>query len=135
MFLRSEKKMKEELQGKWQREFLGDSSIHHSEFWIFEGDNLYTTYTLFDPPDQNDDGAPDLTIADNSDTIVISGFKIDTKTFRAYLKFQLITRGLNDTTPFYDKWEFVTLEDGVLYLATDNVDGTTVLQQEFFKVE
>jgi len=135
MFLKSEKKMKEDLQGRWQREFLGDSSIHQYEFWTFSGSHLYTTYTVHDPPDQKDDGAPDVTLADNVDTIIISGFKVDTKTFRAYLKFQLITRGLNDSTPFYDKWEFVTLEDNVLYLATDNVDGTSVEQREFLKIE
>jgi len=114
MVLRSEKKMKSELQGRWQREFLGDTSIHYNEFWNFNGDKLYTTYEQLEPPDNGDDGAKDSTIADNVDTVLISGFKIDARTFRAYLKLQLIDRGLNDTTVFIDKWEFVTLDIGVL---------------------
>lgn len=135
MFLRSEKKMKEELQGKWQREFLGDSSIHRFEHWTFNGDKLDITYTIFDPPDSYDDGAADINMADNIDTVIKSGFKVDTKINRAYLKLQLIDKGINDTTVFVDKWEFVTLEDKVLYIATDNPDGTSVLQREFSKVD
>jgi hypothetical protein len=134
MFLRSEKKMKSELQGKWKREFLGDTSIHYNEFWNFNGDKLYTTYELLDPPDWTDDGTKDSIISDNVDTILKTAFKIDARTFRAYLKFQIIDRGINDTTAFVDKWEFVTLDKGVLYIAADNPDGTSVLQKEFSKV-
>jgi hypothetical protein len=132
MFLKSEKKMKADLQGTWQREFLGDTAVHRSEQWIFTEDNLYTVYTIDDPPDFYDDGAPDTTLYDNRDTNIISKFKIDAKTFKAYLKFQLVH---GDTTHFVDKWEFVTLKDGVLYLAADDPAGNAVLQLEFAKVK
>lgn len=133
MILRSEKKMKSELQGKWEREFLGDTSIHYREYWTFEGSKLYTTLSVKNPPDLVDNGAVDITLADNVDTVIITGFKVDAKILRAYLKFQLIDKGV-DTTVFVDKWEFITLDGGVLYLATDDPNSNTVLQVEFKKV-
>ncbi len=132
MILRSEKKMKEELQGTWQREFLGDTAVHHEEQWIFVGDKLYTVFREDDTPDIYDNGAPDSTLADNQDTSIVTNFKIDTKILKAFIKFQLI---YGDTTRFVDKWEFVTLEDGVLYLATDDPASSTVLQLEFYKLK
>ncbi len=132
MVLRSEKKMKKEIQGTWQREFLGDTAVHYQEQWIFKDDKLYTVFTRNDPPDIYDDGAPDSTIADNKDTSIVSKFEIDTKISRAYIKFQLV---YGDTTRFIDKWEFVTLDSDVLYLATDDPQTNTVLQLEFAKVK
>lgn len=132
MILRSEKKIKSELQGTWERQFLGDSGIHFREFWTFDGGRLYTTYSLEDPPDYTDNGAKDSTLLDNVDTNVISGFKIDARILRAYMKLQLIDRGF-DSTKFVDKWEFVTLDKNVLYMATDDPNGNSVLQIEFLK--
>lgn len=132
MILRSEKKMKKELQGTWQREFLGDTAVHYQEQWIFVGDKLYTVLREDDPPDTFDNGAPDSTIADNQDTSIVTGFKIDTKILDAFIKFQLI---YGDTAFFVDKWEFVTLEDGILYLATDDPETNAVLQLEFYKIK
>ena len=133
MILRSEKKMKKELQGKWEREFLGDTSIHFREYWTFDGGTMYTTFEEKNPPDLVDNGTTDITLADNVDTVVITGFKVDARILRAYLKFQLIDRGV-DTTVFVDKWEFVTLDGGVLYLATDDPASSAVLQVEFKKI-
>lgn len=132
MLLRSEKKMKSEIQGTWQREFLGDTAVHYTEQWIFNGDKLYTVLSLNQPPDFYDDGAPDSNHTDNKDTSIITGFKIDTKITRAYLKFQLIN---GDTAFFVDKWEFVTLDNDVLYLATDDPKSSSVLQLEFARVK
>lgn len=132
MVLRSEKKMKKEIQGTWEREFLGDTAVHYSEQWIFNGDKLYTVLTELDSPDFYDNGAPDSTIADNRDTSVIAKFEIDAKITRAYLKFQLVN---GDTIRFIDKWEFVTLDNDVLYLATDDPETNTVLQLEFAKLK
>ena len=141
MFLRSEKKMKQELQGTWQREFLGDikilkcgiDSTFYRELWTFDGDRLVTTYSheVFVGCDF---GAKDSTNVDLLDTLVLSKFKVDANLSRAFLKLQLIDRG-NDTTVFVDKWEFVELEKGVLYLATDDPKSNSVLQREFFKVK
>ena len=132
MFLRSEKKMKKELQGTWQREFLGDTSIHYQEQWVFTGDKLYTVFRKDNPPDLYDDGSPDSTIADNQDTNIYTKFTLDAKTFKAFLKFQLV---YGDTAKFIDKWEFVTLDNDVLYLATDDPTSNTVLQLEFYKIK
>ncbi len=134
MILRSEKKIKEDLQGTWQREYLGDTNFTAQEFWIFDGDKFYSTFVEIDPPDIVDNGARDSTLSDNVDTVVISGFKIDARVLNAFLKFQLIDKG-NDTTVFVDKWEFVTLDDNTLYLATDDPKGGSVLQREFFKIK
>jgi hypothetical protein len=131
MFLRSEKKMKEDLQGKWQREFLGDTSIHHDEFWIFSGSTLYTTREEFFPPDTYDNGAKDSVMSDNVDTMVISGFSIDARVFKAFLKLQPKTAR---DTGFVDRWEFIELSN-VMDLAADNPIGPGVVQREFYKVK
>lgn len=145
MFLKSEKKMKDDLQGTWLRNFQGtypvishcpakDDTIYVTEFWKFEGNKLYTTFH-YDPPLSCDRGTVDGNPDDHIDTVVISQFKIDTRIFDAFLKFQFIS-GVNDSViTLPDKWEFVTLDDDVLYLATDNADNTSVLQMEFSKVK
>lgn len=132
MFLRSEKKMKRELQGTWQREFLGDTSKHYNEYWIFNGSDLYTVTELFDPPDTYDDCAPDERLSDNMDTSIISGFDVDARIFKAFLKLQA---RYECDTGFVDKWEFIELDDGVLYLAADNPIGPGVKQVEFYKIK
>jgi hypothetical protein len=134
MILRSEKKLKKELQGTWQREFLGDTSIHYDELWIFTGDKFYSAFIEHDPPDLVDNGTKDSTLNDNVDTAIVSGFKVDARILNAFLKFQLIDRG-NDTTVFFDKWEIVELDKNVLYLATDHPISNTVEQREFFKIK
>jgi hypothetical protein len=141
MILRSEKKMKKELQGKWQRSFLGISPVKkcsgdstlYKEFWSFNGDYLYVTNEYEDMLGC-ESGVPDVNYADLQDTLVITKFEIDARTLKAYLKLQLIDRG-NDSTAFVDKWEFITLDDDVLYIATDDPKGNSVLQREFFKVK
>lgn len=144
MVLKSEKKMTRELQGKWQREFLGkepnfpfgcaQDTVYFNEFWTFRDNNWYQTFE-FPVNVTCDNGVPDLNIADRVDTVIIANFKVDARLTRAYLKFQLVARNPADTTIFVDKWEFVELEDKVLYLATDDPNSNTVLQREFFKVE
>jgi hypothetical protein len=132
MFLRSEKKIKSELQGTWERQFQGDTAIHHREYWIFNGDKLYTTFEEHNPPDLLDNGAIDLSLTDNNDTVIISGFKIDAKVFKAFIKFQLQQ---GDTTRFVDKWDIVELEKKTLYMAADDPTGNSVLQLEFARVK
>lgn len=134
MWLRSEKKLKEKIQGTWEKETLGDTNIHYREQWIFEGDMLHTVFIETEPPDIDDSGTADSVISDNRDTVVKTNFTIDTRLTRAFLKLQLIDRGV-DTTTFVDKWEFVELDDKVLYLATDDPVSGAVLQREFFKVQ
>lgn len=134
MWLRSEKKLKEKIQGTWEREMLGDTNFHFREQWIFSGDMLHTVYYELDSPDLLDSGTKDSVLSDNADTVVKTKFTIDTRITRAFLKLQLIDRGV-DTNTFVDKWEFVELDDKVLYLATDDPVSNSVLQREFFKVK
>lgn len=144
MVLKSEKKMSEDLQGKWQREFLGKEpnfpfgcapdTVFYNEFWTFRDNNWYQTFE-FPVNVTCDNGVPDANLLDRTDTVVIANFKVDARFSRAFLKFQLVARAPNDTTIFVDKWEFVELEDKVLYLATDDPKSNSVLQREFFKVE
>jgi len=82
-----------------------------------------------------DRGTPDLNDMDNVDTGVVSKFKIDTQILKAFLKFQLISGEVDTGDTFYDKWEFVTLDSDVLYLATDNKKGGGVEQREFSKIK
>lgn len=143
MILKSEKKMKQDIQGTWRRDFqgrhpffpfCGSDSVYYAEYWTFEGDNLYTTLEYVGNP-SCDRGTVDLNVPDGVDTTVLSKFKIDTKILDAFLKFQIIS-GINDSViSFPDKWEFVTLDNDVLYLATDDPKGTSVLQLEFAKVK
>lgn len=145
MFLKSEKKMKDDLQGLWLRNFQGihpavvncpsnGDSSYFNEYWTFNGSKLYTTFE-YETIQGCDRGTPDSNKTDRADTVIISDFKIDTRIFNAFLKFQIIS-GVNDSViSFPDKWEFITLDDDVLYLATDNPQNTSVLQLEFSKVK
>jgi hypothetical protein len=144
MVLKSEKKMTRDLQGKWQREYLGEppysvggcysDTVYYYETWTFKDNNWVQTYE-FNVPVFCDGGIPDVTNNDGSDTLVLANFKVDARVSRAFLKFQIVARNPNDTTKFVDKWEFVELEDKVLYLATDDPNSNSVLQREFFKIE
>jgi len=143
MILKSEKKMKDDIQGTWRRSFQGADkyfgncgvdSMYYDEYWIFSGDNLHTTYEYASSA-TCDYGTPDKTNIDAVDTVIVSKFKIDTKLFDAFLKLQLISGDVDTGSTFYDKWEFVTLDDDVLYLATDAKDGAGVVQREFIKIK
>ena len=145
MILKSEKKMKEDIQGTWLRNFQGrqmtiyncpanDDSASVQEYWTFSGDMLYTTFE-YDPSLSCDRGTIDLNLTDDIDTAIISKFKIDAKIFDAFLKFQLISGAGDSVIKFVDKWEFITLDDDLLYLATDDPKGNSVLQLEFSKVK
>ncbi len=142
MVLKSEKKMKSDLQGTWQRSFqgratnarcLGDT-IPYEEYWIFKDDNFYTTLEFLTPI-SCDGGTPDFTYLDGVDTNIVSKFKIDTRIFDAFLKFQIISGEVDSPDVFVDKWEFITLDNDVLYLAADNPKGNSVLQVEFYKIK
>ena len=144
MFLRSEKKMRHEIQGTWERQTQGvqayascpgiGDSIPYTENWVFTDDNLYTTfnYGLAMPCDR---GTPDKNFQDKTDTAIVAKFKIDARIFDAFLKLQLVS-GADDTAyAFIDKWEFVTLDHDVLYLATDDPKSGSVRQVEFYKIK
>ena len=103
MVLKSEKKMKEDIQGTWQRSFQGRNpfinncgadTVFFSEYWTFVGDNLYTTFEYAGVVNC-DRGTPDSTYLDGIDTAVVSKFKIDTRILDAFLKFQIVS-GTND---------------------------------------
>ncbi len=143
MILKSQKNMKEDIQGTWRRSFQGADtyfgncgvdSMFYEEYWIFSGDNLHTTFK-YGGSATCDYGTPDITNVDATDTVIVSKFKIDTKIFDAFLKLQLISGDVDTASSFYDKWEFVTLDNDVLYLATDAKNGAGVVQREFIKVK
>lgn len=134
--------MKSDLQGTWQRNFQGRPTIvkcqgdtfPFQEYWTFKDDYLYTTYEYLSPI-TCDRGTPDYTYLDGIDTAVVSKFKVDTRLFDAFLKFQLISGSGDSAYVFIDKWEFITLDNDVLYLATDDPKGNSVLQLEFYKIK
>lgn len=164
MFLRSSKKMKEELQGTWKRNHLGIvpyfgcnsgsgniDKYYFQEYWIFKGDRLYTVYNFSAVPSCGsaypDVGTKDFSIdtvgniyshTDKIDTNIVASFGVDANVFKAFLNLDFIS-GNNDTivsdNNLVPKWEFVELEDGRLYIAADNESGTSVLQKEFYKVQ
>jgi hypothetical protein len=144
MILKSEKKMKSDIQGTWQKSLQGreallscasfGDSIPYVEYWTFKDDMLYTTFE-YQIPVSCDRGTPDSTYLDGIDTAIVSKFKIDTKLFSAFIKFQVISGTGDSTYSFIDKWEFVTLDKDVLYLATDDPKSNSVVQLEFYKIK
>ena len=153
MLLRSEKKLKKDLQGTWLRSFQGlppelygvdcDGPngplpvINISEYWTFK-DNRMVSYYVYESTPSCDRGAADSVWTDRNDTIFVSDFKVDAKIMRAFLKFQLISGAVIDSSGnnlFVDKWEFIELSDNVLYLAADNPVGGDVEQREFSRVK
>lgn len=150
MLLRSEKKLKQDLQGTWLRSFQGlpayvdcdgeapgsDPPIVISEYWTFK-DNRLVTYYIYESIPICEVGTPDSTKADRNDTVVVSDFKIDAKVFKAFLKLQLISGAVDSSgnSQFVDKWEFVELSNDVLYLAADDPAGSGAVQREFSRVK
>ena len=164
MFLRSSKKMKEELQGTWKRNHLGIipyfgcntgggniEKYYFQEYWIFKDDRLYTVYNFSAAPScpstKPDVGTKDFSVDstgniythfDKIDTNIVASFSIDSDIFKAFLSFEFLS-GNNDTivsdNNLVPEWEFVELEDDRLYIAADNASGTSVLQKEFYKVQ
>lgn len=165
MFLRSSKKMKEELQGTWKRNHLGIipcfncntgggniAKYYFQEYWIFKDDRLYTVYEFSSPVqcgiNYPDIGTKDFSIDtvgtndfihfDKVDTNIVANFSVDAKVFKAFLNLEFVS-GNTDTTAsdnnLVPSWEFVELEDNRLYIAADNQTGNAVLQKEFYKVK
>lgn len=159
MFLRSSKKMEEELQGTWKRNHLGlipyfncnNTPYYYQEYWIFKNDRLYTVFNYSTVPQCNffpDYGTIDLSADtinanlishfDKVDTNIVATFDVDAKVFKAFLNLEFIS-GNNDTivsdNNLVPKWEFVELADNRLYIAADNKNGNSVLQKEFYKVK
>ena len=141
MILKSEKKMKQDLQGTWERQTqglypvfrCGVDSFYFTENWVFSGNNYYTVF-FYEAANTCDRGTPDLNLLDKADTAIVGTFKVDTRIFDAFLKLQWIS-GADTLTPFIDKWEFVTLDKDVLYLATDDPRSNSVVQREFYKIK
>ena len=144
MLLRSEKKLKKDLQGTWLRSFqglpslasCGTADIPYSEYWTFK-DNRLVTYYIYESVSSCDVGTFDSLYSDKNDTVIVSDFKIDTKVFNSFLKLQLIS-GASDTAGnnlFVDKWEFIELSDNVLYLAANDPSGNGAVQREFSRVK
>jgi hypothetical protein len=164
MFLRSSKKMKEELQGTWKRNHLGQfpgslcritpadtSTVYFQEYWIFKDDKLYTVFDFGTDRscfNNMDAGTPDLSVvadtinnfyvdSEPKDTNVVANFSIDADVFKAFLNLEFISgNNINDQNLFLvPSWEFVELEDDRLYIAADNETGNEVLQKEFYRVK
>ncbi|MFN5324107.1 MAG: hypothetical protein ACK5C5_04240 [Bacteroidota bacterium] len=168
MFLRSKKKMKQELQGTWKRNHLGDfpsfdceiqNEFPFQEYWIFNGDMLHVVYDFSEPEPPSctskypDFGTRDLSIDtitsvvpnkyvhfDKSDTNIVADFSIDADIFKAFLNLTIISGVVDSVNPgeklvVLTDWEFVELDDGILYLAGDNPSGSGAIQREFYKVQ
>ncbi|HNQ12743.1 MAG TPA: hypothetical protein PKH65_04145 [Bacteroidia bacterium] len=118
-WLQSEKKLKKEIQGSWQRIYASPSIENRYEHWIFNDGAIYITK-------RNTDGSIDTT--DHGK------YRIDATMFEPFL----ITSDLEQHVPnvsmekLNGKWTIVELEDGILYIA-HQPENSGVIQREFIK--
>lgn len=118
-WLQSEKKLKKEIQGSWQRIYASPSIENKYEHWIFSDGTLYITKR---------------TIDGSIDTTDIGKYRIDATMFEPFL----ITSDLEQNVPnvamekLNGKWSIVELDGGILYIA-HHPDNSGAIQREFIK--
>ncbi|MFI5219044.1 MAG: hypothetical protein ACHQNT_06100 [Bacteroidia bacterium] len=144
-WFQSEDTIKKQLTGTWEREFLADTSSY--EFWTLDNDevkilrydiasypgSICITLPYPKPCGCVDDGAPDLNLYDNNDTMLLDNGKyiVDAKMDKAFLKTSEL-KGL-DQNNYNHKWTIVEIEDNILYIAADDAEAAGNVQREFVK--
>ncbi len=153
-WFRSEKKIKQQLEGTWRRIYLEITS--EREFWtfsdgkidIFRNDTAAYSFTIVCdtctcnfpftcPTSCCDNGLVDLNFKDGNDTIIIDAgnFSVDANLISACV----ITKDLTSTgeSNYNFKWTIVELDERILYIVADKVDAAGIvvgnIQREFIK--
>lgn len=150
-FFKSEKKLKGDIIGTWEKIPFTISDVRLKERWIFsDGDVTIISYAVEDSIlydsciynypalsiiscNDSSNYYNDIVRNDGVDTIVIDkgSYVVDATVAAPFLKIEGLR---NFVSPFYNsKWTIVQLDSKVLDIATDYPDNTGVLQREFLK--
>jgi hypothetical protein len=116
----SEKKIKKEIQGTWNRAFLTVDSVQTVEHWVL-ADGKISIYLgdKYHNPELTDEGY----------------YSVDAKLSGIFLKLSQLEENVpaQAQQKLNAKWNIVELHDGILYIATDEGTGG-VRDREFIKL-
>lgn len=133
MWLRSEKKVRNKLEGTWNRLFV-TSVISKNETWNFANGVVVIVETE-KIDNHTDDGFIDLNKTDNVDTITVDygNYSVDAKIDNVYLKLSNLEENVVESAKqgLSAKWTFVDIDNHIMYIAADN--GAAIVQREFEK--
>lgn len=133
MWLRSEKKVRNELEGNWNRLSMTKNVIK-IETWSFKDGVVVITETEM-VPNNLDDGFKDLNTSDGLDTVTIDvgNFSLDTKLNNVFLRLSELEKNVVESAKqgLNAKWTIVDIDKNLLFIAADN--GSAIIQREFEK--
>jgi|GEM_PF-699035 len=133
MWLKSEKKLRGQIEGTWDKLFV-TSHVYTNETWEFKDGTILITVT--EKTDNHfDDGYVDLNKADGLDTMImdLGNYSINAKIDNAYLTLSNLEENVVESAKqgLNAKWTIVDISNGGMYIAADN--GTAIIQREFEK--
>lgn len=115
LIFKSEKKIKQEIQGVWENILL--NQMQSREYWALENGNIYLLEL---------NGA-------KFDTIDKGFYSIDAKLSKAYIDIRDFTSIQAQLSDYNARWSIIELGDDVLYLTTRQSGG--LLQKEFLRFQ
>ena len=133
MWLRSEKKLKSQIQGTWSRIPL-QANAKKDETWTIR-DGVIAIAETEKQNNGKDDGYKDMNTSDNLDTLVydLGNYSVDAKLDNAYIRLSGLEEDVVESAKqgLSAKWTIVDIDNSILVLAAEN--GSAVIQREFEK--
>ena len=115
LLFKSEKKIKQEVQGVWENILL--NQMQSREYWALENGNIYL-----------------LELNGNKfDTIDAGQYSIDAKLAKAYIDIRDFTSTQALLSDYNSRWSIIELTDDLLYITTRQSGG--LLQKEFLRFQ
>ncbi len=133
-FFKSEKKLKGDIIGVWNRIPLGSSDVDKDKWTFEDGTISIVTYrTNYDTLYDSGSYYQDSTQADGVDTLYMDKgtYTVDATVAAPFLKIEGLT--LSSSEFYNSKWTIVQLDGQILEIATDYPNNAGVLQKEFLK--
>jgi hypothetical protein len=133
MWLRSEKKLRNDIQGTWNRLFV-TSHVTANEYWTFK-DGVIAITTVEITGSSLDDGYADVNKTDGQDTLTLDygNYNVDAKIDNAYLRLSGLEENIIESAKqgLNAKWTIVDIDSKTFYIAAEN--GSAIIQREFEK--
>lgn len=134
MWLKSEKKLRNNLEGTWNKLFV-TANVSSIETWTFK-DGVILIVGTEKKDNGIDDGYTDLVTNDKLDTLMLDAgnFSVDAKIDNSYIKLYNLEETVIESAKqgLNGKWTIVDIDSDILYIAADN--GSAIIQREFQKI-
>lgn len=133
MWLKSEKKLRNNLEGTWTRLWV-TKVVTVNESWTFR-DGVIVIVSTELTTNSLDDGYIDLNTSDNKDTVTydVGNYSVDAKVDNAYLRLSNLEENIIEAAKqgLSAKWTIVDIDGSLLYIAAEN--SSAIIQREFEK--